>query len=372
MPSPTEAVVPEEHQQSETKANPIRLNFETEDQDPKEDRIVKGREVDDDDLKYSCQTNIALYDCPRSRQTILNRFVEQREHEGMPMPVCGRCFSKRWMGQPGGGSKAFPPIAYKTNGWRRESFRPPDNQPEKRKMDPVETGFIMGIPEVMKISSFMDSVKSPELAKRFASSVPKTVDEMMKRLDEFVRAERHTPFTKKTTEGTVFMVVITGVETPREKISGRATIGILTRAETTSIREDREITEPRTPKGSEQTDLYRSPTTSVPSLTHVSRSIAPTPANLLPPRKRFRDSYSPEDSREEHMEVDIADAEAVADVGISDGVVAHTEDDVDLSLLEEVFLILEDTIYDIVHYMSKVRIDRINEIETTQRQLETS
>ncbi|GJX17617.1 hypothetical protein Tco_0218449 [Tanacetum coccineum] len=32
------------------KANPVRLNFETEDQDPKEDRIVKGREVDDDDL----------------------------------------------------------------------------------------------------------------------------------------------------------------------------------------------------------------------------------------------------------------------------------------------------------------------------------
>ncbi|GKF52042.1 hypothetical protein Tco_0148509, partial [Tanacetum coccineum] len=53
----------------------------------------------------------------------------------------------------------------------------------------METGFIIGVPEVMKISSFMDSVKSPELAKRFASNVPKTVDEMMKRLDEFVRAE---------------------------------------------------------------------------------------------------------------------------------------------------------------------------------------
>ncbi|GKA97688.1 hypothetical protein Tco_0825582 [Tanacetum coccineum] len=35
----------------------------------------------------------------------------------------------------------------------------------------------------------MDSVKSPELAKRFASNVPKMVNEMMKRLDEFVRAE---------------------------------------------------------------------------------------------------------------------------------------------------------------------------------------
>ncbi|GJZ85967.1 hypothetical protein Tco_0657577, partial [Tanacetum coccineum] len=33
---------------------------------------------------------------------------------------------------------------------------------------------------------------------------------------------------------------------------------------------------------------------------------------------------------------------------------------------------LEDTIYDIVYYMSKVRIDRITKIKTTQRQLETS
>ncbi|GKB89119.1 hypothetical protein Tco_0961391, partial [Tanacetum coccineum] len=72
----------------------------------------------------------------------------------------------------------------------------------------------------------------------------------------------------------------------------------------------------------------RSPTASVPSPTHVLRLIAPTPADLLPPHKRFKDSYSPEDSGEEHMEVDTADAEAVADVGISDGVAAHTKDDV--------------------------------------------
>ncbi|GKF17850.1 hypothetical protein Tco_0062768, partial [Tanacetum coccineum] len=32
---------------------------------------------------------------------------------------------------------------------------------------------------------------------------------------------------------------------------------------------------------------------------------------------------------------------------------------------------LEDTIYDIVHYMLEVCVDRITEIETTQRQLET-
>nr|GFD41336.1 hypothetical protein [Tanacetum cinerariifolium] len=72
----------------------------------------------------------------------------------------------------------------------------------------------------------------------------------------------------------------------------------------------------------------RSSSTLVPSPTHDSRSIAPTPADLLPPRKRFRDSYSPEDSREEQIEVDTANVEAVADVGISDGVVAHTGDGV--------------------------------------------
>ncbi|GKF49777.1 hypothetical protein Tco_0143028, partial [Tanacetum coccineum] len=41
----------------------------------------------------------------------------------------------------------------------------------------------------MKISSFMDSVKSPELAKRFSNKVPATVNEMMERLDDFVRSK---------------------------------------------------------------------------------------------------------------------------------------------------------------------------------------
>ncbi|GKA95074.1 hypothetical protein Tco_0817112 [Tanacetum coccineum] len=72
----------------------------------------------------------------------------------------------------------------------------------------------------------------------------------------------------------------------------------------------------------------RSLTTLVPSPTHVLRSIAPTPIDLLPPRKRFRGSYSSKDSGEKHMEVDTTDAEDVADIGISEGVVAHTGDGV--------------------------------------------
>ncbi|GKB47424.1 hypothetical protein Tco_0898177, partial [Tanacetum coccineum] len=41
----------------------------------------------------------------------------------------------------------------------------------------------------MKISSFMDAHKYPKLAKRFSDKVPKTVDEMMTRLDDFLRSE---------------------------------------------------------------------------------------------------------------------------------------------------------------------------------------
>ncbi|GKE64372.1 reverse transcriptase domain-containing protein, partial [Tanacetum coccineum] len=47
----------------------------------------------------------------------------------------------------------------------------------------------MRVPEIMKISSFMDSLKCPELAKRFLDKAPRTVNEMMKRLDDFVRSE---------------------------------------------------------------------------------------------------------------------------------------------------------------------------------------
>ncbi|GJY99463.1 reverse transcriptase domain-containing protein [Tanacetum coccineum] len=56
------------------------------------------------------------------------------------------------------------------------------------------------------------------------------------------------------------------------------------------------------------------------------RSIAPTHADLLPPYKRFRDLYSPEDSREGRIEIDIVDAEAIVDLGISDRVGVNTED----------------------------------------------
>ncbi|GJV48829.1 hypothetical protein Tco_1439041 [Tanacetum coccineum] len=76
----------------------------------------------------------------------------------------------------------------------------------------------------------------------------------------------------------------------------------------------------------------RSFITLVPSSTPISRPIDPTRADLLPPRKRFRDSYSPKDSRKEHMEIGTTDVEVVVDLGISDRVRAHNEDGISMGV----------------------------------------
>ncbi|GJU13305.1 hypothetical protein Tco_1135701 [Tanacetum coccineum] len=105
-------------------------------------------------------------------------------------------------------------------------------------------------------------------------------------------------------------------------------------------------------------------------------------------RCRFRDSYSPEDRGEGHMEIGTANAETIADLGISEGVGAHTKDGIDMGVEvatsdiredEEEFEAeasaggdvpdLEGTLYDISHYMYEVPLDSITEFETAQRQL---
>nr|GEW76363.1 reverse transcriptase domain-containing protein [Tanacetum cinerariifolium] len=52
-----------------------------------------------------------------------------------------------------------------------------------------EMGYIQGVPEVMQISAFMSNSKCLELARRFADQVPRTVTEMMKRVDDFIKSE---------------------------------------------------------------------------------------------------------------------------------------------------------------------------------------
>nr|GEY51804.1 hypothetical protein [Tanacetum cinerariifolium] len=63
----------------------------------------------------------------------------------------------------------------------------------------------------------------------------------------------------------------------------------------------------------------RSPADSVPSSTPVTRSLVPTRADLLPPRKRFIDPYSPETSMKEDTEIDTTETEDGRELAIVDG-----------------------------------------------------
>nr|GEY91907.1 ribonuclease H-like domain-containing protein [Tanacetum cinerariifolium] len=164
----------------------------------------------------------------------------------------------------------------------------------------------------------------------------------------------------------------------------------------------------------------RSLTDSVPSSTPVIGSLALTRADLLPPPKRFRDSYSPETSMEEdtkinttetedgreldiideddvryHIKVDprddreefeasagdtgvlgmdqrsvpMVDEEIIEPVGGGSSSPSSTRDGTVRSV-EDMPVDLDDAIRDFYHHNSKVRLDRIVRIETTQRQLE--
>nr|GFB11763.1 hypothetical protein [Tanacetum cinerariifolium] len=62
----------------------------------------------------------------------------------------------------------------------------------------------------------------------------------------------------------------------------------------------------------------RSLTNSVPLSAPVMRSLPPTRADLLPPRKRFRDSYSPETSMEEDTKIDTTETEDGRELDIVD------------------------------------------------------
>ncbi|GJR59944.1 hypothetical protein Tco_1502106 [Tanacetum coccineum] len=168
----------------------------------------------------------------------------------------------------------------------------------------------------------------------------------------------------------------------------------------------------------------RSSVDSIPSFMPVMGSLAPTRTDLLPPCKRFRDSYSFEASVEEDTEIDPIETEVDMELGISDrdDVRDHVEidprdvrddteeyeadtsagDTVEVGIdpmsalivkeeivepvgedpsdssgirdgivrsFEDMPINLDDVVRGFYHHMSEVRIDRIIGIETAQRRL---
>ncbi|GJT07601.1 putative reverse transcriptase domain-containing protein [Tanacetum coccineum] len=103
----------------------------------------------------------------------------------------------------------------------------------------------------------------------------------------------------------------------------------------------------------------RSPAAIVTSSIHATRALVPSCANLLPPRKRFRDSISLEDSVKEDIDTDVledieADATAV-EVAVDRDVMAEVDAGIDMEVDVEVDV--EDEVEDEVESSDRGTIE---------------
>ncbi|GKA20723.1 reverse transcriptase domain-containing protein [Tanacetum coccineum] len=139
--------------------------------------------------------NIKLYDRTTDPEDHLSRFSSAANSREWPMPVWCSMFQQTLDGSARGWFENLSQGSI--DGWaelrqqfttrfstRRACFKDPTEITKiVRKANEtlatfkerwiVETGFITGVPEVMKISSFMDAHKCPELAKRYSDKLSK-------------------------------------------------------------------------------------------------------------------------------------------------------------------------------------------------------
>ncbi|GJV80047.1 hypothetical protein Tco_1515917 [Tanacetum coccineum] len=116
--------------------------------------------------------------------------------------------------------------------------------------------------------------------------------------------------------------------------------------------------------------MYMSPATTVPSSIHASRALVPTHVNLLPPHKRFKDSISSEDSIEEDINADVLaniEADVMAIKVTSD---MDVEAGVDAGIGIEIKDDIEDKDEGEAEHFMEIPLQRVEDIETGQRQLE--
>nr|GEV56098.1 copia protein [Tanacetum cinerariifolium] len=181
----------------------IHLSFDDEEDRTRVQTVVTRKEIGDVDLKrpfkeavktpltrriiefagpeFKMPANIKLYDGTTDLKDHLSRFSSAANSGEWPKPVWCRSSSQPDFQQREHASKTqqITKIVRKAN----------ETLVAFKERWIVETSFIMGVPEVMKISSFIDAHKFLKLAKQYSNNVPKMVDEMMTRLDNFVRSK---------------------------------------------------------------------------------------------------------------------------------------------------------------------------------------
>ncbi|GJZ52948.1 reverse transcriptase domain-containing protein [Tanacetum coccineum] len=156
-------------------------------------------------------TNVKIYDGTSDPADHISRFTEMGNSAEWPMPVWCRMFQQTLDGKARAWFDKLP--SKSIDGWDdlEEKFlnrfgmlkacdkdpteitkivrRANETLPNFRERWVSESNAIPNVPALMRISSFMSSHKCPELSKRFSDKIPKTIDEMLRRVDDYVRSE---------------------------------------------------------------------------------------------------------------------------------------------------------------------------------------
>ncbi|GKC71159.1 hypothetical protein Tco_1117042 [Tanacetum coccineum] len=121
---------------------------------------------------HRMSANVKIYDGTGDPEDHIGRFVGIGSQGEWPMPVWCRMFQQTLNGKARAWFDKLPSGNIDNWGSLQEKFLN-----------------IFRMLKLMQISSFMSSHKCPELAKRFSDSIPKTVDDMLKRVDDYLRSE---------------------------------------------------------------------------------------------------------------------------------------------------------------------------------------
>nr|GEY85282.1 reverse transcriptase domain-containing protein [Tanacetum cinerariifolium] len=136
----------------------------------------------------------------RALTSLLTTFLLLQTYQNIPLLILALKLVVRYPQDEANASVSYlfrNPRDSSSVGFRSSSKLSFDDVEDRTRVRTVVTGKEIGDVDmkrrfkeaVMKISSFMDAHKCPELAKRYSDKVAKTMDEMMTRLDKFVKSK---------------------------------------------------------------------------------------------------------------------------------------------------------------------------------------
>ncbi|GKB41774.1 reverse transcriptase domain-containing protein [Tanacetum coccineum] len=160
---------------------------------------------------HSMPTNVKIYDGTGDPEDHISSFTGIGNQGECHMPVWFRMFQQTMDGKARSWFDKLPSVSIDNWGDLQQRFLNRFRMFRACAKDPTEISKIIrkaneslpnfkerwisvsngipNVPKLMQISSFMSSHKCLELSRHFSDNIPKTVDEMLKRVDDYVRSE---------------------------------------------------------------------------------------------------------------------------------------------------------------------------------------